>query len=424
MILLKGGTVVKEDLSIIADVLLHDGSIKDISSDISQTQDMQMINCKGKHIMCGFVDIHTHLREPGGEHKETILSGTSAALKGGFTTVAAMPNTNPVNDNVFVTEFILSQAKKANNAKVLPVAAISKGLNSDILCDYKALKAAGVCALSDDGQPALDAKTLYNCLCLAKELNLPVLCHSEDKSLSQGGVVNFGNNSVRLGLKGIPASSEAVGIARDIILAEELGCKIHICHVSTTLGLNLIRDAKRRNVQVTCETAPHYFSLSDDILAVNNTNAKVNPPLRANSDIVAIIQAIKDETIDIIATDHAPHSQAEKQSGFEKAPFGISGLETAFAVSYTYLVRNNHIDLCQLSKMLSTKPCEVINVGGGVLQKGAAADIVIVDLNKKWTVEKEEFLSKGKNTPFQGMELFGKVIYTFVNGVLKYKFEE
>lgn len=420
MILLKNGTVVLENTSINADVLICGGKIEKVGKSIAITEDVMVIDCTDLHVMCGFVDLHAHLREPGGEHKETIFSGTKAAVKGGYTTIAAMPNTTPVNDNSEICQYILGQARKADNCKVLAVGAMTKGLGSDRLCDYDSMFKAGISALSDDGQPALNAKVLYDCLIKAGELNIPVFCHSEDKSLSAGGVVNLSENTKKHGLAGISASSEAIGIARDIILAEELDCKIHICHVSTAIGLELIRSAKQRGVKVTCETAPHYFSLDDSIVDGSNPNLKVNPPIRTQADVAAVIKAIKDGTIDAIATDHAPHSEAEKQKGMTQAPFGISGLETSFAVCYTYLVAKEHITLNRLSQLLSSNPLKILRFVNSEIKKGAVADITVVDTNEKWIVDKDKFVSKGKNTPYEKKLLIGRVKLTIVDGVIKF----
>jgi len=425
-ILINGGTVVFFDKVVKADVLIEDGKIAQIGefdkNGICKTLTLEkekldgVINANGLHIFAGFVDMHTHLREPGQESKETILTGCQAAVKGGFTSVACMPNTNPVNDNKIVLEYVKTKAKEAALCKVYPICSITKEQKSEQLADMLTLRENGAVAFSDDGFPVKSAQMLRNALEYTKAHGIPILCHSEDSSLSNDGVANECKNATTIGLRGIPNSSEAVGIARDILVAESLGASVHICHVSTKEGVRLIREAKARGVKVTAETCPHYFSLTDDKILGFNTNAKINPPLRSEEDVKAVTEGIRDGTIDCIATDHAPHAVSDKECEFANAAFGASGLEAAFAVSYTYLVKTGVIDLPKLSQLLTKRPAEILKIQGGVVAEKQAADITIVDLSKKMKIDASKFVSKGKNTPFDGMEVFGEVKVTFVDG--------
>ncbi len=413
--LIKNGNIVFFDKIEKADVLIQDGVIAKIEPSIRDLAD-EVVDATDKCLFAGFVDIHVHLREPGFEYKETVESGTKAAVKGGFTGVACMPNTNPVMDNKFALRYLLDKAKEAGYAKVYPICSITKGENGELMSDMLSLKDQGAIAFSDDGKPVKTSQMMRLALEYSKEFNIPILCHAEDMDLTNGGVVHEGYNSTIYGLRGINRASEEVGIAREIIIAANVGAKVHICHVSTKGSVEIIRAAKKLGVQVTAETCPHYISLTDDMIANFNTMAKVNPPLRETADMLAIRQALADGTIEVLATDHAPHAHWEKECQFDEAAFGISGLETAFAVNYTYLVRQGVIDLPKLSTLMTKNPCDVINVANGGIAVGEKADITIVDLNKKWTIDSSKFVSKGKNTPFNGMEVFGQVEMTFVDG--------
>jgi len=413
--LIKNGNVVFFDKIEKADIFVEDGIISQIAPTIREKAD-EVIDATGKCIFAGFVDIHVHLREPGFDYKETIASGTKAAVKGGFTAVACMPNTNPVLDNKFALRYVLDKAKEAGLAKVYPICSITKGENGELMTDILSLKDQGAVAFSDDGKPVKTSQMMRLALEYSKEFDIPMLCHCEDVDLANGGVVHEGYNATIHGLRGISRASEEVGIAREIIIAANLGARVHICHVSSKGSVDIIRMAKKMGVKVTAETCPHYISLTDDMMKGFNTMAKVNPPLREEADMLAIREGLADGTIEVLATDHAPHAHWEKECQFDEAAFGISGLETAFAVNYTYLVKQGIVDLPKLSRLMTKNPCDVINVPNGGIAVGEKADIAIVDLNKKWTVDSSKFASKGKNTPFNGMEVFGMVDMTFVDG--------
>ena len=418
--LIKNGTIVFFDKTEKADIIISNGKIEKIGKNL-KCNECETFDVNGKHIFAGFVDMHVHLREPGQEEKETINSGSKAAAKGGFCSIACMPNTNPVNDNIVVLEYVKAKAEKCAGAKVYPICAATKGQKGEQLTDMLSLYKAGAIAFSDDGLPIASANMLKNVLQYTKEFDIPILNHSEDISLSAGGVANEGYNASILGLKGIPNSSEAVGVARDIIIAESLNASVHLCHISTAQSVQLIREAKARGVSVTAETCPHYFALTDECITGFNTNAKINPPLRSEADRKAVIKGIKDGTIDCIATDHAPHSKADKECAFADAAFGASGLETAFGVSYTHLVKTGEISLNKLSMLLTKTPANILKLNALGLIEGACADITIAELDKKYVIDKKTFISQGKNTPFDGKEVYGEIAMTIVNGKVCYK---
>ncbi len=421
-ILIQNGSIVFEDSIQKADLLLENGKIMQIDSKII-AKNADVIDATNKFIFPAFIDIHTHLREPGYTRKEDIASGSLAAVKGGFSQVCCMPNTSPVCDNPTIVYYIKNRAKEVNLCKVHPIGAVTSSLNGQKLTEVGKMKELGVVAISDDGRPVENAAMMANAMQYAANFGLKVLSHCEDSSLAKGGSVNEGTNATKIGVKGIPKVAEEIMIARDILLAEYYNLPIHICHVSTKTGVQLIREAKLRGVQVTCESCPHYFILTDDCILSLNANAKVNPPIREEEDRIAIINGIIDGTIDCIVTDHAPHHEEEKNCAFDLAAFGISGLETSFALSYTHLVKTHKISLSKLGSLMSTTPAKILNLEGGNLGVGAVADITIVDLNKKFVIDSQKFLSKGKNTPFNGMEVYGVVAYTIVNGEVKYKGE-
>lgn len=414
-ILIKNALLVRDGVKE-TDVFVRDGIISKVGR-VDRSADV-VIDGAGKHLFYGLCDMHTHLREPGYEGKETIATGTRAAVKGGFTDVCCMPNTNPVNDNKVVTTYILARAKEEGFAKVHPIGAITKGLNGEELSEMAQLKAAGAVAVSDDGNPVTSGRVMRLALEYAASLSLPVLSHSEDRSLSDGGCMNEGLTSAMCGLKGITRAAEEAAIARELILAETLNVPVHICHVSTRGSVELIRFFKKKGVKVTAETCPHYFALNDSAIRQFDTSTKVNPPLREESDRTAIIEGIADGTIDVIATDHAPHSEADKDVDYASAAFGISGLETAFALSYTVLVRSGIIDLPTLSRLMSGKPREILGIGGK-LREGERADLMLADLNAEYTIRREDFASKGKNTPFDGLTVYGRVCDVIVDGEIK-----
>ena len=398
------------------DILISDGKIAKIGKTGSiPSPDAQVIDAAGKLVVPGLIDMHVHMREPGFEYKETIATGTAAAKAGGFTSVCCMPNTNPINDNRSVTEFILSQAAQEAAARVFPIGAITKGSKGEELSEMGELRAAGCVAVSDDGRPVLNAAIMRRAMEYAQVFDLLVISHCEDSSLSANGVMNEGFVSTELGLRGIPRSAEDVMTARDISLAELTGARVHIAHVSTAGSVELLRSAKARGVKVTAETCPHYFTLTDEAVRGYNTMAKMNPPLRTAGDVAAIKAGLKDGTIDVIATDHAPHGMDEKSGEFDYAPFGIVGLETSLGLSLT-LVQDGVLSMQQLVERMSTAPAKIIKSGGGTLSAGSIADVTIIDPNAEWTVNAAEFKSKSRNTPFDGWKLKGKAIQTIVRG--------
>lgn len=383
-----------------------------------------IIYCKNETIIPGLVDIHVHLREPGFEGKETIKTGSMAAVRGGVTALVAMPNTKPVIDNPYLVKYIIDRQKEVNLCKIFPAGCITKGQKGEELAEIKLMKQAGAKAFTDDGKPVMNSNIMKLALEYTKDMEEILMCHEEDTELVQNGVMNEGETSLKLGLPGVTKAAEEVHIARDVVLAENLKTKVHIQHVSTKLGLQLIRDAKRRGVKVTCETCPHYFSLTDEIAKEYNTFAKVNPPIREEEDRKAVIEAIKDGVIDVICTDHAPHTKLDKETDFQNATNGISGIETLFSLSYTKLVKENGLSFDKLIDLISNNPAKILNIENGDIKIGALADFTLVDLDEKYVIDSKQFFSKGKNTPFNGMEVYGKVIGTIVEGKLKYYKEE
>jgi dihydroorotase len=400
------------------DVLIADGKIVKLGAPGSvSSPDAQVVDAAGKLVVPGLIDMHVHLREPGFEYKETIATGTAAAKAGGFTSVCCMPNTNPVNDNRSVTEFILSQAAKDASARVFPIGAITKGSKGEELSEMGELRAAGCVAVSDDGRPVMNAAIMRRAMEYARVFDLLVISHCEDSSLSAKGVMHEGFVSTELGLRGIPRSAEDVMTARDISLAELTGSRVHIAHVSTAGSVDLLRAAKARGVKVTAETCPHYFALTDEAVRGYNTMAKMNPPLRTAGDVAAIKAGLKDGTIDVIVTDHAPHGMDEKSGEFDYAPFGIVGLETAVGLSLR-LVQEKVLSISQLVERMSMAPGKIIK-NGGTLSVGVRADITIIDPDLDWTVKASEFRSKSRNTPFDGWKLRGRAVQTLVDGSLR-----
>ncbi len=418
--LIKGGEVVFKDGVKKRDVLIENGKIKRIGSDIKPTAKCEVIDASGKTVIPGIIDMHVHLREPGFEGKEDIESGSKAAVAGGVTQVCCMPNTSPVCDNAVVVKYIKTRAEEVNLCKVNPIGAITKGEKGEALADIGKMAAMGAVALSDDGRSVMNSLIMRLGMEYASGFNLKCLCHCEDADLVDGGVVNEGKNSTLTGLKGIPRAAEDIMISRDISLAESLNVPVHICHVSTYSGVEIIRAAKKRGVKVTAETCPHYFILTDDIIKDFDTFTKVNPPVREEKDRLAIIEGLKDGTLDCIVTDHAPHSKKDKEVEYNLAAFGMSGIETSFALSYTYLVKSGIMSLDALMRLMSYNPTEVLGLEGGEIRKDAVADLAIVDLNEKYVIDGNKFISKGKNTPFNGYEVYGKICKTIVNGEVKY----
>ncbi|MBR6788897.1 MAG: dihydroorotase [Clostridia bacterium] len=417
-ILIKNGRII-DDREYYADVYIEHGRIMKVGQNLDVYAD-KTINADGKYVFPGLVDMHCHLREPGFENKETIATGSYSAVCGGYTTIACMPNTNPVIDSPAIARYVAMRGREAGYARVYPIGCITKGQKGEELAEIGKMKDAGIVAISDDGHPVMNSSVMRNAMEYAKTVGILILDHTEDANISGDGVVNEGVNATIAGLRGINRSAEEIGIARDIVLAESLDASVHICHVSTAGSVQLIREAKSRGVKITCETCPHYFSATDEEILSYNTNAKINPPLREMSDVEAIIDGIKDGTIDVIATDHAPHTKGEKNREFDLAPFGSVGFETALSVTFTYLVETGEITMTDLVRIMSHKPSELLGFPVVHIKPGTIADLVIFDPDEKWTVKASELASKGKNTVFDGWELSGKVINTIVGGEIKY----
>lgn len=419
-LLIKGGNAVFADKCEVCDILVDGKKIVKIAKNVEE-KGAKVIDAKGLHVFPGLIDLHVHLREPGFEYKEDIASGSAAAVRGGFSQVCCMPNTDPVCDNAAVVGYIVARGREVNLCKVRPIGAITKGEKGEQLAEIGKMKEAGAVAISDDGRPVANARIMRLAMEYASDFGLICLSHCEDKDLVDGGVVNEGYNSTLAGLKGIPRAAEEIMLAREIILAETLGKRAHICHVSTKGGVQLLREAKKRGVAITAETCPHYFTLTDDVIMSFDANTKVNPPIREAEDVAAIKEGLKDGTLDCIVTDHAPHHKDEKNVEYNLAAFGISGIETSFSLSYTYLVKAGVLTLEQLADRMSAAPARILGLEGGALAEGAVADIMLADLNAKYVIDSKDFVSKGKNTPFNGTEVYGKVCCTIVDGDVKYR---
>ncbi len=422
-ILVKGGLVVDpaDNLNASLNILIEDNKIRDIGANI-QSSTAKVIDASGKIVVPGLIDMHVHLREPGYEHKETIYTGTCAAACGGFTTVACMPNTNPVVDNQGIVEFIISKAKKEGFTNVFPIGCITIGQKGEELTEIGDLVNSGAVAISDDGKPVMNALIMKAALEYSKMFDIPVISHAEDENLSKGGCMNEGFVSTKLGIKGIPRIAEEVMVARDIYIAEYTGGKLHIAHISTKNSVDIIRQAKKRGIRVTAEVTPHNFTLTDDYLREYDTNFKMNPPLREQADIEAIKEGLADGTIDVIASDHAPHNIVDKDIEFELASFGIIGLETSLSLSLQ-LYHQKILSLPELIKKMSFNPAKVLNIDKGTLAPGKDADITIIDVNKEFTVDINSFLSKSRNTPFNGWKLRGKAWMTILGGKIVFEDE-
>jgi len=416
-LLIKKGHIVdaKTGIDGVFDLLVENGRIAEIAEDIWE-EGCDVIDAAGKHVLPGLVDAHCHLRDPGYEYKEDIESGTRSAARGGFTSVACMPNTNPVTDNEAVVRYILNKAKQEGCINVYPIGAITKGQKGEELAEIGELKFAGAVAISDDGKPVKSSSLMKKAMQYASMFDIAVISHCEDVDLAEDGVMNEGYMSTVMGLKGIPAAAETTMVARELILSEYLDIPIHIAHVSTASSVELIRNAKKRGVKVTCETCPHYFSLTEEACSGYDTNAKVNPPLRTGADVQAIIAGIADDTIDIIATDHAPHHADEKNVEFSLAANGMVGFETALPLAITNLVRPGIIPMIKLVEKMCLNPSRLLGINKGTLEPGSSADITIVDIDKAFVVDPSKFKSKSKNSPFGGFRLYGSVRGTIVNG--------
>ena len=404
----------------VMDILIENGKVAVIGSDLREP-DAQVINAQGLVVSAGLIDIHVHLREPGFEYKETIETGCAAAARGGFTSIACMPNTKPVVDTPEQVAFVLEQAKKACGVRVMPIAAVSVGQQGKSLTDAEALAAAGAAALSDDGVPVQDANLMRDALIKARRQRLPVLSHCEDAGMVCNYAVNEGVVSRRLGIPGRPAIAEELMVMRDAMLAEETGGAVHICHVSTARSVDIVRQYKKKGVRITCETCPQYFTLTEEEILAQGSLARVNPPLRTWKDVEGIIAGLQDGTIDAIVTDHAPHSVEEKARPLTEAPSGMVGLETSLAVSLTALYHTGKLDLSTLLGKMTVKPARILGTDRGRLALGSDGDAVIFDPDEEWVVDPEQFASKGRNTPFGGRRLKGRVKYTVVGGKVIYQ---
>ncbi|MGL4363479.1 MAG: dihydroorotase [Cellulosilyticaceae bacterium] len=415
--LIKNGLLINPstNLEMVTDILIKDGIVVEIGN-IQEEAD-KTIDAKGKWVVPGLIDLHVHLRSPGFEHKETISSGCDAAAKGGFTTICCMPNTKPVIDNECVVEYINTMAKQANGVHVLPVGSITEGQKGQNLSNIGKMAEHGICGISEDGHTVMNASLMKKAMNYIKPFDLPIFSHTEDHTLA-GGAMNAGENAQLYGIKGIGCDAEEVIVARDIILARTTGCRLHLSHISTKGSLELIEMAKTvwGMKNLTAETAPHYFILDDSIINDYDANKKMNPPLRTKADVSAMKKAIKNGVIDAIATDHAPHHYDEKNVEFEKAPFGIVGLETSFALSYTYLVKTGILTPLELIEKMSTAPANILKSQKGRIEVGSVADITIIEVDTPYKIDKETFVSKGKNTPFDKMEVYGTVEMTMVSG--------
>ena len=421
-LLIRGGRVVSpaDKLEGVMDVLAEGAVIQQIAPRIEARAD-EVLDASGQVVAPGLIDLHCHLREPGGEASETLETGLAAAVAGGFTSVCAMPNTQPVNDRAEATEAMTAKARGVGLARLFPIAAVTKGSQGESLTDFRALVAAGAVAFSDDGRPVATVELMHTALDCARALGIPIIDHCEDPTLSAGGVLSDGPVARRLGVKGIPSSSEETCLRRDLALAEATGAPFHAAHLSTAGSVALVREAARRGVNVTCEVTPHHLTLTDEAVLRYGTNAKMNPPLRSSEDLAAVRAAIRDGTVDALATDHAPHAAELKAKPLAEAPFGVTGFETALAVALTELLHPGIITLPRLITLMSTNPARIIRQRLGRLEVGCPADITIFDANLEWTYRVAESRSKSRNSPFDGWKFQGAVTATIVGGKIVYR---
>lgn len=420
-ILIKNGRLINpsEKLDKVMDIFVEDGIIKEKAESIEKQADT-VIDATGCYVMPGLIDLHVHFRDPGLTYKEDIETGSKAAAKGGFTTVCCMPNTKPVVDNVETVKYIIEKGEKTGLTNVLPVGAVTKNMAGVEITDVEELKKAGICAISEDGKSVMNSGVYRKAMKNAAKANVPVLAHCEDINLVEGGVINLGDKSSELGVKGISNAVEDVIAMRDIMLAKETGATLHLCHCSTKDSVEMVKRAKEEGIKVTAEVCPHHFSMCSDDITSNDGNFKMNPPLRAREDMEALIKGLQDDIMDVISTDHAPHSAEEKAKDLEHAPFGIVGLETSVALTVTNLVKKGYLTPMQMAAKMSYNPAKVLGIPKGTLDEGKIADITIIDPNKEYTIDVNTFESKGKNTPFDGYKVSGEVEYTILNGKVVY----
>ena len=422
-LLIKNGHVIDSltNCDELRDVLIENGKITQVAQQIAEDEADEIINAQGCYVMPGIIDLHVHMREPGYEHKETILTAGRAAARGGITTMCAMPNTNPVMDTKEKIMQVHEKAQKESLVHVIQFGAVTKGQVGEVLADIKGMAEAGCIAISEDGKSVMNTELYAKAMQIAAENDVLVCAHCEDMDLVQGGVMNASTKAEELGLRGITNAVEDVIVKRDIALAKETGAKLHLCHCSTKDSVRLLAEAKAAGLPVTGEVCPHHFTLSTEDIIANDGNYKMNPPLRELADVEALKQGLRDNIVDVIATDHAPHSEEEKSSGIEKAAFGIIGLETMLALTYTELVKSKLLTPLQMVEKLSANPAKILGLSNkGSIAKGKVADIVIFDTQKEYVIHKEDFLSKGKNMPFEGRKVYGMVCYTIVNGKVVY----
>ena len=420
-ILLKNGTLIdyKTKINEKFDIMIEDEKIKTISKEIKKKAD-KVIDCTNLKIIPGMIDMHCHLREPGFEYKETIETGAKSAVAGGFTTICPMPNTKPTPDNKEVLEKIIAEAKRVNLCNILPYSSVTKGEKGEELIDFEEMKTAGAIAFSDDGMPVVNSKIMREAMIKADSLGTFVASHCEEKSVSKGAI-NAGRIAEKLGVEGVLPEAEEIMAAREIVISETNNVRGHICHISTKTSKNMVRDAKKRGVKITAETCPHYFTFTEREVLASGTNAKMNPPLREEKDRLAIIEGLKEGTIDCIITDHAPHSKEEKMQDLSKAPNGIIGFETALSAEIMNLIDTGEIDYLNLVRLTSYTPAKLLKIDRGVIEEGKIADITIFDENEKYIYTEDKIVSKSKNSPFIGKELKGKVKYTIVGGRIVYQ---
>ncbi|PTG75298.1 dihydroorotase [Staphylococcus chromogenes] len=421
MVLIQNAKMLEAGTLKQVDVLIQEGKIKSIATQIEPQSEMQIIDAKGHFLSPGFIDVHVHLREPGGEHKETIETGTKAAARGGFTTVCPMPNTKPVPDSVENMRHLQQLIDENAQVRVLPYAAITERQAGKKHVDFEALASEGAFAFTDDGVGVQEAAKMYEAMQQAKAVNKAVIAHCEDNSLIYGGAMHEGKRSEELGIPGIPNICESVQIARDVLLSEATGCHYHVCHVSTKESVRVIRDAKKAGIPVTAEVTPHHLLLTEEDIPGDNAIYKMNPPLRSVEDRQALIEGLLDGTIDIIATDHAPHAEDEKNQPMTRAPFGIVGSETAFPLLYTHFVKTGEWTLQQLVDYITIKPAQVFDLPYGTLKEGAVADLTLINLEEAYEIKAQDFLSKSSNTPFLGEKVYGKTLFTMVDGEIRYE---